>query len=173
MTCKLLVVDDQDIFRKQFRDFSLDDVDLPGFGVLEAESAETGLRLFAEHLDIRYMIVDVHMPDKDGFEMLTEMRENDPSRFSELKIFLTCTESNSHSHDAHTLGIDKWLIKPIDTVLLAQFIQTDLKRHLAKERMSAAAINDSELATLFERANKLSDEERKDLKQLLGSFLAG
>ena len=173
MTCKLLVVDDQEIFRRQFRGIKLQGSELPGFSVLEAEGAAQGLSLYAEHADIHYMIVDIHMPDKDGFEMLREMREMDTHRFSGLKIFLTCTESGAHKHEATDLGIDTWLIKPVDIVLLTEFLTTDLNKNLAKQRLAAAAINDNELNSLFEQVNKLDDQEREDLKKLLGSFLAG
>jgi len=68
---KILVVDDDDAMRGSIAEI----LSRAGFDVLAAPNGIEGLRHFRAHR-IDLAIVDIFMPDKDGFETLMEMRRH-------------------------------------------------------------------------------------------------
>jgi DNA-binding NarL/FixJ family response regulator len=74
---KFLVVDDHTLIREALRgvlaELCADAV------VLEAPSCQQALNLVREHPDLSLIILDLQLPDCDGFEMLTELRKNYPA----------------------------------------------------------------------------------------------
>src|SRR6478736_1499714 len=89
-----------------------------GFAIWEAETGAQGLAMAAEDPDL--ILLDVHLPDIDGFEVCRRLKE-DPvtARIPVLQ------RSQSHVDDAarvHGLesGADAYLAEPVDpTVLIA------------------------------------------------------
>src|SRR5688572_1334913 len=68
---KILVVDDDDAMRGSIAEI----LSRAGFDVFTAPNGVEGLRHFRAHR-IDLAIVDIFMPDKDGFETLMEMRRH-------------------------------------------------------------------------------------------------
>jgi DNA-binding NarL/FixJ family response regulator len=70
---KILVVDDHILIREALRgvlkELRSDAV------VLEASDGGQGMQLMAEHADINLILLDLNLPDRDGFSMLSELRE--------------------------------------------------------------------------------------------------
>jgi DNA-binding NarL/FixJ family response regulator len=70
---KILVVDDHILIREALRgvlkELRSDAV------VLEASDGSQGMQLMAEHADINLVLLDLNLPDRDGFSMLAELRE--------------------------------------------------------------------------------------------------
>jgi DNA-binding response OmpR family regulator len=67
----ILVVEDD----PELRDMLQDTLVPAGFEVLSAKNGIEGIRLFRSHR-IDLAIVDIFMPEKDGFETLMEMRRH-------------------------------------------------------------------------------------------------
>jgi DNA-binding NarL/FixJ family response regulator len=74
---KFLVVDDHALIREAlggvFAELRADAV------VLEAASCGQALALIEEHPDLSLILLDLNLPDRDGFELLTMLRENHPA----------------------------------------------------------------------------------------------
>jgi DNA-binding NarL/FixJ family response regulator len=74
---KILVVDDHVLIRQamhgMLKKLRRDAV------VLEAPSSEKAMRIIAEHPDISLILLDLSLPDRDGFSVLAELREQFPS----------------------------------------------------------------------------------------------
>ena len=74
---KFLVVDDHALIREALRgvlaELRTDAV------VLEAPSCRRALDLIRDHPDLSLILLDIQLPDRDGFEMLAELRENHPA----------------------------------------------------------------------------------------------
>ncbi len=90
--------------------------------------AEDGLKAFDilenEHVDI--MIVDIMMPNMDGYEFVKELRElGDETPV----IMLTAMDSFAHKKKGYDLGIDEYLTKPIDYEELTWHIEAILRRY--------------------------------------------
>ena len=74
---KILVVDDHILIREALRgvlkELRSDAV------VLEASDGGQAMQLMAEHADINLVLLDLNLPDRDGFSMLAELRERYPA----------------------------------------------------------------------------------------------
>lgn len=74
---KILVVDDHPLTREALRGVF---IDLDSNAVLiEAADSQQAMRLAAEHTDIELILLDLNLPDRDGFSVLAELRELHPA----------------------------------------------------------------------------------------------
>jgi len=70
---KILIIDDEDIVRDMLRDI----LEPVGYSILEAENGQKGLEIFnTEAIDL--VITDIMMPEKDGFETISELNKIRP-----------------------------------------------------------------------------------------------
>jgi DNA-binding NarL/FixJ family response regulator len=74
---KFLLIDDHALIREALcsvlRELRSDAV------VLEAASCQQGADLMREHADVSLILLDLRLPDRDGFDMLAMLRETYPS----------------------------------------------------------------------------------------------
>jgi DNA-binding NarL/FixJ family response regulator len=70
---KILVVDDHLLIREALRGV-LKEL-RPDAVILEASEGGRAMQLMAEHADINLVLLDLNLPDRDGFSMLAELRE--------------------------------------------------------------------------------------------------
>ncbi len=94
----------------------------------EIIEAEDGLKAFdaLEHERVDLIIVDIMMPNMDGYEFVEELRnmgEDTPV------IMLTAMDSFAHKKKGYNLGIDEYLTKPIDYEELTWHIEAILRRY--------------------------------------------
>ena len=108
---RVLVVDDNPTNRRILREM----LGAEGMAVDEATSATTGvaaLRGAAKHgSPYDLAILDVQMPDRDGFELATEIRA-DPSVAATRLLMLTSAGQRGDGERCRTLGIEAYLTKP-------------------------------------------------------------
>ena len=114
----LLVVDDEVsillAFRKAFRE--------PAVTVLTAETAAQGLDVARQrHPDV--IVLDVHLPDMSGLEMLQRLRELDAR--SPI-IFITGRSTTDTAIEAMKLGAYEYLLKPVELSVLRQVVEKAL-----------------------------------------------
>ena len=92
-----------------------------------AENGKIGLELFKEHAsEIDIIITDVNMPEMNGLEMSKEIKainHNIPI------IVATAFSNSSYLLEAIELGIDKYVLKPIDMKKLFTVITQSLLYH--------------------------------------------
>src|SRR5262245_38635551 len=74
---KVLITDDHVLIRESLRGVLSELV--PEAAVLEASNAKEAMRLVAEHPDLGLILLDLGLPDRDGFEVLADMRERHPT----------------------------------------------------------------------------------------------
>ena len=72
---------------------------------------QRGLRACLEH-DFAAILLDVKMPDMDGFETAAMIREREQSRDTPI-IFLTALKSEEHLFRGYYMGAVDYLYKPI------------------------------------------------------------
>jgi DNA-binding NarL/FixJ family response regulator len=70
---KVLVIDDHTLVRDALRGVLTELLD--GVIVLEASDCGQATRLIEEHADLRLILLDLNLPDRDGFAFLAELRE--------------------------------------------------------------------------------------------------
>jgi DNA-binding NarL/FixJ family response regulator len=76
-TMKILMVDGHFLIREALRGFltRLHDNAI----ILEAASGRQAMQLLSEHADIRFVVLELNLPDRDGFSALIELRERHPA----------------------------------------------------------------------------------------------
>lgn len=112
----IVVVDDASLVRLYYR-AALEDA---GFRVEEALNGIEALeKLLTVPADL--LIVDVNMPQMDGFTFLRALRQKDPPLGS-IPALITSTESREADFAAaRAAGANFYLVKPIDRDKLARF----------------------------------------------------
>jgi DNA-binding NarL/FixJ family response regulator len=74
---KILVVDDHVLIRESLRGV-LSELDHEA-AVMEATNARETMRLVADNPDLALVLLDLGLPDRDGFDVLAEIRERHPT----------------------------------------------------------------------------------------------
>src|SRR5215831_1457227 len=103
-----------------------------GYGVSSAETGESGLAKLEEH-PFDLLLLDVSLPDRNGLEMLKEIRRRDP----ELSVVLiTAYGSIDMARAAFKNGAMDYITKPwSNDELLAQVAQAVEARRLRDENL--------------------------------------
>jgi len=111
-TLKVLYVEDDEDTRKQFSEF----LRRPVGTLITAANAAEGLEAFIKHSpDI--VVTDILMPEMDGLTMAVKIREIAPKV---PIIAVTAFEQTDYMMRAINIGIDKYVIKPVDGDLLLE-----------------------------------------------------
>jgi two-component system nitrogen regulation response regulator GlnG len=114
----LLVVDDEAsillAFRKAFRE--------PAVTVVTAQTAAEGLEI-AQQQRPDVIVLDVHLPDMSGLEMLSRLRELDARS---PVIFITGQSTTDTAIEAMKLGAYEYLLKPLELATLRQVVERAL-----------------------------------------------
>ena len=116
----LLVVDDEPFLR----DAVAASLRFLGFEVTTAQTGADALRLARDHL-FDLVVLDVMLPDTDGFEVITRLRRDG---CQVPVIFLTAKDTQEDKVTGLTLGGDDYLTKPFGLEELAARIRTVLRR---------------------------------------------
>ena len=124
MKTKILIVDDEPVVR----DILQKKLDKLGYDALTACDGTEGLDVAVkEHPDL--ILLDVMMPNKDGFEMLQDIRANDATR--DISVIMATAKGNtSDIYYGQDLGATDYLIKPIEFETLLKLI----RRHTDSNR---------------------------------------
>jgi len=74
---KFLVVDDHELIREAMR-AALAELDAEA-AILEASDGREAMRLIEENADLDLILLDLTLPDRDGFSLLSDLRESHPA----------------------------------------------------------------------------------------------
>jgi DNA-binding response OmpR family regulator len=120
-TTRILVIDDErDVLRAVGLTISLQE---PAWEVLTAQRGEEGLDL-VETTDPDAVLLDLQMPDADGFELLQRIR-----LFSDVPvIILTVRDSELDKVRGLQLGADDYVVKPFGHLELLARLRSVLRR---------------------------------------------
>ena len=88
--------------------------------IVEAESGFEALRLLPRE-DFDLVITDINMPDINGLELVSFIRNN--ARYASLPLVIVSTEGSDRDRDKGLrLGADAYLVKPFDPDALGQVV---------------------------------------------------
>lgn len=128
MAGTVLVIDDEPKIRDVLRRYLIAD----GFEVAEAATGEEGLdRVRSIHPDV--VVLDVRLPGKDGFEVLTELRRTS----SVYVLMLTARTEEVDRLLGLSLGADDYVIKPFSPREVSARIKALLRRSRSPEGTSS------------------------------------
>ena len=117
---KILVVDDESRMRKLVRDF----LEREGFEVLEAADGLKAMDVFYDHNDLALILLDVMMPNMDGWQVLRELRQHSKVPV----IMLTARGDEQDELQGFQLGVDEYISKPFSPKILVARVEALLRR---------------------------------------------
>lgn len=130
-----------------------------GENFVRAHSGAEALRCLLNQ-DFAVILLDVQMPDLDGFETATLIRNRTRSRQTPI-IFLTAFSNNEQfMFKGYALGAVDYLIKPIDPAILnskvAVFVDLFKKTEALRQQTEQLKVMNAELRVTEERFRLLS-----------------
>jgi two-component system KDP operon response regulator KdpE len=118
-SARILVVDDE----PQIRRFLRHGLAAHGYAVLEAESAEAALRAAVRERP-ELVVLDLGLPDREGFDVLSALRE-----WSAVPVLVLSVRSReTEKVRAFDLGADDYVVKPFGMPELLARIKAALRR---------------------------------------------
>lgn len=117
---KILLVEDEPNFGSVLKNY----LELSGYEVDWCENGKIGYSHFMRS-DFDLCILDVMMPEKDGFTLAKEIREKDQQT---PLIFLSARNMKEDQIRGFKAGADDYLCKPFDTELLLWKVKALLKK---------------------------------------------
>ncbi len=114
---KVLVADDEEVIRK-FLSIHLVKC---GYDVIEAVDGEEALEQLGKE-DFDLLICDIMMPNKDGWEVLKEVKTNPKTKDIPV-IILTAKNEDSDMFRGYDLGANYYITKPFTKAQLFYGIQ--------------------------------------------------
>lgn len=119
MSIKILLAEDE----KNMRRLIVDYLKKESYVILEASNGREALELF-ERENIDLAILDVMMPELDGWTVLRKIREK-----SGIPILMLTARSEEHDElFGFELGVDDYITKPFSPKILTARIKSILKR---------------------------------------------
>ncbi len=133
---KILVVEDDVNLLAGIRDI----LELDEYDVVTAENGEEGLNVLNNDTTPPDLIVsDIMMPEMDGIEFLTSIREN--HRFLTIPfIFLTAKGEKQDIQLGKKLGVDDYVVKPFNAEDLLVAVESRLNRHRTLNQVHAGEV---------------------------------
>jgi len=169
MNFRILIVDDEPHVRLVYRTA----LETEGYEIDEADSGARAFELFSVpqydvtlHHKYDMAILDLRMPEIDGFELLSRMNK---SNITTPVAFVTAHGDVPNAVQAMKLGAIDFLQKPVTPEQLRGLVKEILERHSLAERTNRAPLTCDYYLRCAKRAINLRDFEtaRKHLVQAL------
>ena len=133
----ILIVDDEARMRKLVRDFLVK----KNFEVVEASNGEEAVDLFFQQNDFSLIILDVMMPNMDGWQVCKEIRQ-----YSKVPIIMLTAKSDERDELlGFELGVDEYISKPFSPKILVARVEAILRRSMQQNaepiQIGAVALN--------------------------------
>ena len=120
----ILIVEDSATMRSLLAS-SLEDLEIP-VKITEAASGFEALRYLPRE-DFDLVLTDINMPDINGLELVSFIKNNDRYRF--IPLVIVSTERSDRDRDKGLgLGADAYLVKPFEPETLRQVVRELLAR---------------------------------------------
>jgi len=127
-SARILVIDDDENIRKVLETILADE----GYSVETAENAKKGIEK-SEHSFFNLALIDVRLPDMEGIELLSKLRNTKPKM---RKIIVTGYPTLQNAIAAVNKGADAYVMKPFDVEKILQTIKEQLKKQEEEKSFS-------------------------------------
>jgi two-component system, cell cycle response regulator len=131
----VLVVDDSQVVRK-----AIQRILAPEFAVSEAKDGASGWDIIARDHDIQVVFSDLMMPNKNGFELLRDIRESVHPRINRLPVIIMTGHEDDEKmrRQAMLLGASDFIAKPFDSLQLKTRATVHAKADHARRQLEEA-----------------------------------
>ncbi|CUU47139.1 response regulator [Clostridium beijerinckii] len=123
---RILVVDDEPLIRKLVTDF----LKKQGYVTIEADDGKKAMNLFSSEENIDLIILDVMLPEYDGFTVCREIRKKSKVPI----IMLTARGEEFDEVFGLDIGADEYISKPFSPNILIARVNAVLRRANSEDR---------------------------------------
>jgi len=127
----------------------------PDLNIIKATSGNDALALVLEH-SFALVLLDVQMPDMDGFETAELMRENDETKCIPIIFVTAFSKEQKYVFKGYDAGAVDYLFKPLDPDILKSKVNVFLELH--KQKMFFEKMNEE-----LRKANKKIREQQRSV----------
>lgn len=117
---KILLIEDDDTIRQGLKFY----LEQEGYIVIDTDLAGNALKLIENNLDLNIILLDVNLPDKNGFDLFTDIKEIKDFPI----IFLTANDLEVSVVRGLDMGADDYITKPFKARELVSRIKNVLRR---------------------------------------------
>ncbi len=129
---RILIIDDDENIRKVIQTILEDE----GYIIDTADTAQKAIQK-TEQAFYNLALIDVRLPDMEGIELLTKLKETKPKM---RKIIVTGYPTMQNAVGAINKGADAYVMKPFDVEKILQTIKDQLKRQTEEKSYSEEKI---------------------------------
>ena len=133
----------------------------PSRNLIMASNGNDALQLALKH-DLSLVLLDVQMPDIDGFEVASLMRNNRKTRNVPIIFVTAISKESKYVFKGYECGAVDYLFKPIDQQILTTKVRLFLDMDLQKRKLQHALV----------QMKRLKDENER-LLRAMGECVVG
>lgn len=129
---KILIIDDSEMNRAILADMLGGEYD-----ILEAENGKEGVAMIRQHsAEISLVLLDIVMPEMDGFGVLTAM--NKYHWIEDIPVIMISAErGSSHVERAFELGITDFISRPFDALIVHRRVVNTILLYAKQKKLTA------------------------------------
>jgi DNA-binding NtrC family response regulator len=133
-TTRILIIDDDENIRKVLATI----LEEEGYDIDTAETAKKAIEKTKKKF-YNLALIDIRLPDMEGIELLTKMRETTPRM---RKIIITGYPTIQNTMEALNRGADAYILKPFDVEKALDTIKDQLAKQEEEKRFSQEKVAD-------------------------------
>ena len=126
---KILIVDDAKFNRDILKEFLGETYDY-----LEAENGNQAVQIMGENPGIDLMLLDINMPQMNGFEVLKWMRLSQCIDETPV-IMISSDDTVDTMREAYELGITDYITRPFDSLIVKKRVQNTLGLYINQKHL--------------------------------------
>ena len=134
-----------------------------GFKVIEAATGEEGLRLASE-VKPELILLDIRLPDLDGFEVCRRLRESPVTAFTPILQLSASYRDEAARLQSLEVGADAYLTKPVERQRLLTTVNSLLRLRKAEEQVRNTAAEWTTALNALNDGVALLDREGKTVR---------
>ena len=129
---RILIVDDSEFNRAILKEI-LEET----YEIIEADGGQEALPKIDEYgMEISLVLLDIIMPEKDGFEVLKYMEEE--RLISDIPVIIISSEdSANYIRRAYEMGVSDYINRPFDANIVYQRVSNTVKLYAKQRRLMA------------------------------------
>ncbi len=161
-------------------------LDAPDMNIIKAYSGNEALGMILEY-DFALVLLDVQMPEMDGFETAELMRSNTRTKHIPIIFVTAINKDQQHVFKGYQAGAVDYIFKPLEPEILKNKVNVFLELHSQKAALKnnndelrkanqiihdqqKAAIEEERLKVLLQMAGATAHELNQPLMVLLGNI---
>ena len=126
---KILIVDDSKLNRDILKEILGET-----YNYLEAENGNQAIQMIGENIEIDLMLLDLNMPQMNGFEVLKIMKRS--QCIAETPVIMISSEDAVDTmRKAYELGITDYITRPFDSVIVKKRVQNTLGLYMNQKHL--------------------------------------